>query len=126
MFAIAILDATRLACESGERHDGSSADVVELVSVLMVNVDVAVPETAGVIEDAEKSQTEFLGKPLQLKVVALAKPLIELIVTVVVAGVPALKVPLEGESASEKLGAPGHTVTVTAVDVEAALFASPA
>jgi hypothetical protein len=124
-FAMAIPDATRPACGFGPFPDRSSAAVVEVVSVLMVRVDVAVPETAGVTEASEKSQVEFLGRPLQLRLVALANPLTEVTVTVTVAGVPALKVPLDGESETERLGGPGQTVTATAVDVEAELFASP-
>ena len=125
IFAIAIRDATRLACDSGALHDGSSTAVVAVVSVLMVSVDVAVPETAGVTEDAEKSQTEFLGSPLQLRLVALAKPLIDVTVTVVIAGLPEEAESLAGEREMERLGAPGHTVTATAEDVEAALLVSP-
>jgi hypothetical protein len=91
----------------------------------MVRVDVAVPETAGVMEVAEKLQVESFGRPLQLRFVALAKPLIEVTVIVSVSGVPALIDPLDGESETEKFGAPGQTVTATAVDVEALLFVSP-
>ena len=96
------------------------------VSALRVRVDVAVPATAGVTEGEEKSQVLFFGSPLQLRVVALAKPLTDVIVTVTVMGLPRLTEPLDGESEIEKSCAPGQTVTATALDVDAALLASPA
>jgi hypothetical protein len=92
---------------------------------LIVRVDVALPATAGVIEDEEKSQTESLGSPLQLRLVALANPLTEVTVTVVTAGLPEEAEPLAGEREMERLGAPGQTATATAVEVEGVLFASP-
>jgi hypothetical protein len=99
--------------------------VVEAVFVLMVRVDVAVPDTAGVTDVEEKSQTEFLGKPVQLKVVALANPLIEVTVTVVSAVLPAAAEALVGEREIERLGSPDQTVTATAEDVDDALSVSP-
>jgi hypothetical protein len=124
-FAIAIPDPTPPARAAGPFPGRSSAAVVVLVSDLMVRVDVAVPETAGVMEASEKLQVESLGRPLQLRFVALLKPLIEVTVTVSVSGVPALTDPLDGESAIEKFGAPGKTVNATAAEVEALLFVSP-
>lgn len=120
----ATANATRPECDPGPVSRRSSAAEV-LVSVLMVRVEVAFPETAGVTEDAEKVQVESLGRPVQLRFVALAKPLVEVTVTVTVAGVPALTETLEDESETEKSGVPGQTVTATADDVEAALFPSP-
>lgn len=91
----------------------------------MVMLEVAFPETAGVTEEGEKAQVVFFGSPLQLRVVAPAKPLIEVTVTVTDIGLPRLTEPLDDESASEKSEAPAHTATVTAGDVDAELFASP-
>lgn len=90
-----------------------------------MSVEVAVPETVGVTLVDENAQVVSFGRVPQLKVVALAKPLMEVTVIVVTAGVPGLNEPLEGENATEKLGGPGQTVTVAAEDVEDALFASP-
>lgn len=123
-FAIAIPEPTPPARDAGPFPGRSSAAVV-LVSDLMVRVDVAVPETTGVMVASEKLQVESLGRPLQLKFVALAKPLIEVTVIASVSGVPGLTEPLDGESAIEKFGAPGQTVTGTAADVDALLFVSP-
>lgn len=83
------------------------------------------PETVGVMLGEEKVQVVSFGRVPQLRVVAPAKPLIEVTVMVVTAGVPALTEPLEDEKETEKLGGPGHTVTAAAEDVDDALFASP-
>jgi hypothetical protein len=91
----------------------------------MVSVAVADPPTAGVMLAGEKVQVVSFGKLLQLRLVALAKPLTEVSVIVVVAGVPDFAEPLDGESETEKFGGPGQTVTATAADVEAALLVSP-
>ncbi len=95
----------------------SSAAVAGLVSVLIVTVAVAVPPTSGVMLDSEKEQMVSFGKLPQLRVVAVAKPLTEVTVSVVVAGLPEPAEPLVGESETVKLGGPGQTVTATAEDV---------
>src|SRR5579863_3155767 len=61
-----------------ERCNGGRSDVasdpravdVAFTSVAMVSVEVAIPETAGVILDEEKVQVAFFGRPLHAKVVA--------------------------------------------------------
>lgn len=91
----------------------------------MVKVDVAVPDPSGVTLLEENAQVVFLGRVPQARVVAALKPFTEVNVMVTVAGVPALKEPLPGESAIVKSGGPGQTVTATLLEVEAALFVSP-
>ena len=98
---------------------------VAFTSVAMVSVDVAIPETVGVMLDEEKVQVVFFGRPLHARVVAALKPFTDVTVTVTTAFLPALKEPVVESSVSVKAGAPGHTVTATAEDVEEALLASP-
>ena len=95
------------------------------VSVLIVRVEVAVPDTSGVMLFEEKVQVVFLGSVPQVRVVAALNPFTEVTVIVTVAGVPALKEPLLGESAIVKSGGPGQTTTATLLDTDAALFVSP-
>jgi hypothetical protein len=92
----------------------------------MVSVEVAVPETGGVTLGDEKAQVVSVGRPPQLRLVALAKPFVEVTVMVVTAVAPPLSELLDGESEIESPGGPGHTVTATAEDVDDALSASPA
>lgn len=102
------------------------AVAVGFLSVSMVNVDVAVPETPGVTLAEEKSQTVFLGNVPQARLVAALKPFTDVTVMVTVAGVPALNEPLSGDSAIVKSGGPGQIVTATLLEAEAALLVSPA
>jgi hypothetical protein len=94
--------------------------------VAIVSVEVAAPETAGVMDVGEKVQVVLAGRLPQLRLVVLAKPSVEVTVTVVVAVAPPLSELLDGESDTENVGGPGHTVRATAEDVDAALSASPA
>ena len=94
--------------------------------VAIVSVEVAVPDTAGVMDAGEKAQVVSLGRPLQLRLVALAKPLLEVTVMVVTAVAPPLSELLDGESDNENAGGPGHTVIGTAEDTDDELSASPA
>jgi hypothetical protein len=105
---------------------GSAVDDVAFTFVSIVSVEVAVPEDPGVMLGLEKSHLLFFGIDPQLSVVALLKPFTDVSVIVMVTGLPALNVPLVGSSARVKSGGPGHTITATAEDVDAALFASPA
>jgi hypothetical protein len=93
--------------------------------VAMVSVEVAVPENAGVMDVGEKAQVVSLGRPVQLRLVALAKPLLEVTVMVVTAFAPPLRELLDGESVTENAGGPGHTVTATAEEVDDELLVSP-
>jgi hypothetical protein len=108
-----------------EASDASAAEGA-FTFVAMVSVEVAVPETGGVMLVDEKAQVVSLGRLPQLRLVALAKPLVEVTVMVVTAFAPALSELLDGESDMESPGGPGHTVTATAEDVDDALSASPA
>jgi hypothetical protein len=107
-----------------EASDRRAAEV-GFMFVAMVSVEVAVPETAGVMDAGEKAQVVSFGRPPQLRVVALAKPSVEVTVMVVTAVAPPLSELLDGESDNENAGGPGHTVTGTADDVDDALSVSP-
>lgn len=117
-------------CKGDRRADREFSDArvaeVAFTSVAMVSVDVAIPETVGVIFGEEKVQVVFFGSPLHVRVVAALKPLTDVTVMVIAAGVPALKEPLPGESAIVKFGGPGQTATATLLETEAALLVSPA
>lgn len=108
-----------------EAADRRAAEV-GLTFVAMVSVEVAVPETAGVMDAGEKAQVVSFGRPPQLRVVALAKPSVEVTVMVVTAVAPPLSELLDGESDNENAGGPGHTVTGRAEDDDDALSVSPA
>jgi len=97
-----------------------------LTSVAIVSVEVAVPETVGVMLVGEKVQVVFLGRLPHARLAAESKPLTDVTVTVTVAGAPALKVPLDEERETVNADAPGQTVTATAEEVDVALLASPA
>lgn len=101
------------------------AVVVGFVSVSIVRVDVALPETLGVTLAGENLHTVFLGNEPHARFVAELKPLTEVTVMVTVAGLPALKEPLVGVSAIEKSAGPGQIVTATLLETEAALLVSP-
>jgi hypothetical protein len=94
--------------------------------VAMVSVEVAVPATGGVMLVDEKAQVVSVGRLPQLRLVALAKPLVEVTVMVVVAVAPPLSELLAGERVNENVGGPGQTVTATAEDADDELSASPA
>ena len=95
------------------------------MSVVIVRVEVAVPDTSGVMLLAENVQTVFLGSVPHARVVAALKPFTEVTVMVTVAGLPALKEPLSCESAIVKSGGPGQIVTATLLETDAALLVSP-
>ena len=92
---------------------------------MTVRVEVAVPDVPGVMLLAEKLQVVFLGNIPHERVVAALNPFTEVSVIVTVAGVPALTDALPGERAIVKSGGPGHTVTATLLDTDAALLVSP-
>lgn len=123
--------AIEIVCCKGDQADvgrevsDSIVAGVAFTSVAMVSVEVAIPETVGVMLDEEKVQVAFFGRPLHARVVAALNPFTEVTVTVTTAFLPALKEPVAGSSVSVKVGAPGHTVTATAEDVDAALLTSP-
>jgi hypothetical protein len=95
------------------------------VSVATVSVDVADPDTPGVMLGEEKVQVVALGRLPHARVVAVLKPFTEVTVTVMVAFCPALTEPFAWSSVRVKAGDPGHTVTATADEVDDALFRSP-
>jgi hypothetical protein len=78
------------------------------------------------MDAGEKAQVVSLGRPLQLRLVALAEPLLEVTVMVVTAVAPPLSELLDGESDNENAGGSGHTVIGTAEDTDDELSASPA
>ncbi len=112
---------------AGFDPEGSDLRAAEVGFTLVatVSVEVAVPEVVGVTLAGEKAQVVSFGRLAQLRVVALAKPLVEVIVMVVTAVAPPLGEPLDGESDNENPGAPAVTVTATAEDVDDALSVSP-
>lgn len=113
-----------LAGVDREDSDRRAAEVV-FTFVAILSVEVAVPEMVGVTLAGEKAHVVSFGKAPQLRVVAPAKPLIEVTVTVVTAVAPPLSELPDGESDNENAGGPGNTVTATAEDVDDALPASP-
>jgi len=108
----------------GEASDATAAEV-GFTLVAIVSIEVAVPEAVGVTLAGEKAQVVSCGKLAQLRVVALAKPLVEVTVMVVAAVAPPLSVLLDGESDNENPGDPEDTVTATAEDDDDALSVSP-
>ena len=108
----------------GEDSDARAAEV-GFTLVAIVSIEVAVPETVGVTLAGEKAQVVSFGKLPQLRVVALAKPLVEVTVMVVTAVAPPLSELLYGESDNENPGGPEDTVTATAEEDDAALSVSP-
>ena len=123
--------AIAIGCCEGDRPDvdreasDRRAAGVAFTSVAMVSVDVAIPETVGVMLDEEKVQVAFFGRPLHARVVAALKPFNEVTVTVTTAFLPALKEPVAESSVNVKAGAPGHSVTPTGEEVDDALLVSP-
>ena len=107
-----------------EASDPKAAEV-GFTLVVTVSVEVAVPEAVGVTLEGEKEQIVSFGKLAQLRVVALAKPLVEVTVMVVTAVAPPLSELLDGESDNENPGGPEDTVTATAEDDDDALSVSP-
>lgn len=93
--------------------------------VATVSVEVAVPDAAGVTLAGEKAQVVSFGKLPQLRLVALAKPLVEVTVMVVTAVAPSWGEPLDGERDNENPGWPANTVTATADEEDDALSVSP-
>lgn len=108
--------------EFSDRRVAESA----FTSVAIVSVEVAVPEMAGVTLVDENVQVVFCGRVPHAKPAAELKPLTDVTVTVIIAGVPAAKLPLDGESVTVYAAGPDQTETATAEETEEALFASPA
>jgi len=112
----------------GVDREVSDRRVAELAftSVAIVSVEVAVPETVGVMVLDEKVQVAFCGRLPHARPAAELKPLTDVTVMVITAGVPAAKLPLDGERVTVNAADPGQTETATAEEMEAALFVSPA
>ena len=108
----------------GEDPDATAAEV-GFTLVAMVSIEVAVPEAVGVTLEGEKAQVVSFGRLAQLRVVAPAKPLVEVTVMVVTAVAPPLSELLDGERDHENPGDPEDTVTATAEDDDDALSVSP-
>ena len=104
--------------------DSSSAGFAFL-SVVIVSVEVPAVAVVGDTLLGANVATEFLGRPLTARLVAEANPFTEVTVMVITSFLPAFTVPLVDDAARAKSGVPAQTVTETAVDAEAALFASP-
>lgn len=109
----------------GEASDRRTAELA-FTLVAIVSVEVAVPETAGVMLLDEKVQVVFCGRAPHARLAAELKPLTEVTETVITAGVPAAKLPLDGERVTVYAAGPGQTETATAEEVDDALLASPA
>lgn len=96
-----------------------------LVFVEMVNVEVTAAPL-GVTLAGLKTHVESTGSPLQERLVAAAKPLSGVIVTVTVVELPFVTVPLAGVWEIEKSGTGAAlTVTATAADTDAVFPVSP-
>ena len=104
------------SCEGPTRGAPSRRAVA--TSVMMVNVELAVPFAAGVTLIGLNEQVVNCGKPEQEKLTAWLKPFAEVAVTVAVPDAPCATVSDVGLSAIEKLGAP-VTVCVRALETEA-------
>lgn len=97
-----------------------------LTLLLIVRVEVAAVVPLGVTLVGLKVQFELAGRPEQANVVAPLKPLIGVTVTVTVAGVPAVKVPLVDDiDRLKSAGGGALTVMDSADDVEVRLLLSP-
>ena len=92
--------------------------------VAMDSVDVAA-DALGVTDAGLKVQDAKDGSPEQVREVAVENPLAGVMLTVDVAALPLVIVALAGESEIAKFGA-AVIVTTTALEVEGALFMSPA
>ena len=100
------------------------AAAAAFTSVAIVRVEVAAAPL-GVTLAGLNEQVEKLGSPLHARFVAALKPFVGVTVTVNIAFVPLVTVPLVGVNEREKSGGPAVTTTVTALDTEAALLVSP-